>query len=101
MFYLLFVNGLCLYNILSHNEKLQSLVTKLVLSFYFVIRRFNQTNKHKTKSFIIKVLSRPQSTQHQIVLIDHEIILKMLKFVHNSIEKVKPVFFTFLNVYLF
>ena len=46
MFYLLFVNGLCLYNILNHIEKLQSLVTKLVISFYLFIRPFNQTNKH-------------------------------------------------------
>ena len=44
----------------------------------------------------IKVLSRPESTQLRVALIDHEIILAFLKFVYNSIG-----FFTFLDVYLF
>ena len=36
-----------------------------------------------------------------VAIIDHEITLKILEFVLNSIGKVKPVFFTFLNVYIF
>ena len=34
------------------------------------------------------------------IILDHSITLKILEFILNSAEKVKPYFFTFLNVYV-
>ena len=66
MFYMLFCTWVIPleYTKLSHIAKLEILVTNLVLSSCFVTRLFSQTNKYKTKSFIIKVLTTVNSTSN-------------------------------------
>ena len=48
---------------------------------------------------ILELLEALSFNPNRLKLMDHEITLKILEFIFNVKEKVRPVFFTFLSVY--